>query len=106
MAAHCCRGVSLKSFLADYTEYPAIGVNWIMFGSNGRQKRPAKPGVLRWYSQCDVRPSWHIKVITNSRRVAHIGGHPHNFFYKYALFTCTLSYLWSASATVMILLKG
>jgi hypothetical protein len=92
---HCCSGTDLKSFLAEYQQYPAIGINWISFGPNGRQKRPPKPGVLRWYTQCHPEPNKHIKVIANTRWIATIGSyHPHNFWYKYALVTC--KFVWSS----------
>jgi hypothetical protein len=35
----------LPDVLADYAEYPAIGVNWVMFGSGGHKQKP-KGGVL------------------------------------------------------------
>jgi hypothetical protein len=86
---HCCSGTDLKAFLAEFEEYPAIGVNWVMFGSNGRQKRPPKPGSLRWYTQCQPEPNHHIKTIANTRWVEPITPfHPHNFYYKYAPATC------------------
>jgi hypothetical protein len=86
-SSRCCRGAELKSFLAEYSEYPALGVNWIMFGADGRRTRPPKPGMLRWYSQCNPVPHPHVKVIANTRWLEHIGTkHPHNFHYKYGFF--------------------
>jgi GT2 family glycosyltransferase/SAM-dependent methyltransferase len=35
----------LPDVLADYAEYPGVGVNWVMFGSGGHKQKP-KGGVL------------------------------------------------------------
>ena len=35
----------LPDVLADYADYPAVGVNWVMFGSGGHKEKP-KGGVL------------------------------------------------------------
>jgi hypothetical protein len=81
----CCSRQDLKALLAEYRDYPAVAVNWVWFGYNGRMTRPAQPGMLRWYTQCNPKPVGHIKVIVNSKYVAAIdGGHPHNVWYKCA----------------------
>ncbi|GAB2563938.1 glycosyltransferase family 92 protein [Dyella jejuensis] len=38
----------LPDVLADYAEYPGVGVNWVMFGSAGHKQKPAG-GVLENY---------------------------------------------------------
>ncbi|MCD7878371.1 MAG: glycosyltransferase family 92 protein [Candidatus Gastranaerophilales bacterium] len=42
---------SVKEFLKDYEKYPAVGVNWVMFDSNGHVKKP-ETGVLESYTRC------------------------------------------------------
>jgi hypothetical protein len=84
----CCSRQDLKALLAEYRDYPALAVNWVWFGYNGRMTRPAQPGMLRWYTQCNPKPYDHIKVIVNSKYVAAIhGSHPHNVWYKCAPIT-------------------
>ena len=80
-----CSGMSLKSLLSEYNDYPGLSVNWIMFGASGRQERPPGGGALRWYSQCTPKPNPHIKTIVNTNHVepAQRWPHPHNMYYKY-----------------------
>lgn len=76
-------GITLDSLLEDYKEYPALAVNWIMFGSSNRLTRPIEGGMLRWYAECRATPEPHIKVIANTKQVqAVLSPHPHNIFYK------------------------
>lgn len=76
-------GTTLHGLLEDYKDYPALAVNWIMFGSSGRQTRPVEGGMLRWYMQCRTVPEPHIKVIANSKEVENVlSPHPHNIYYK------------------------
>ena len=87
-----CSGTTLSSLLEQYNEYPALAVNWVIFGPNGRARRPPGGGVLRWYTQCNPTPNAHIKVIANSRHVdTVISPHPHNVYYKCELqmFLCS-----------------
>ena len=78
-----CSGATIHSLLEEYKDYPALAVNWIMFGSSGRQTRPPEGGMLRWYVQCRATPEPHIKVIVNSKQVQTVQSpHPHNIYYK------------------------
>ena len=84
--------MSLKSLLSEYSEYPALAVNWIMFGASGRRERPSDGGALRWYSQCTPTPHPTIKTIVNTKHVepATRWPHPHNMYYKCAASNFTL----------------
>lgn len=76
------RSFNIKTLLNEYKEHPALALNWIMFGSSNRQRRPPGGGVLRWYMQCEKKPHRNIKVIANSYYVLSMDSHPHNFFYR------------------------
>jgi hypothetical protein len=53
---------SLRDFLTEYKDYQAIGINWVMFGSNNHEKK--QPGFLiDKYTRCGGFND-HIKTIT------------------------------------------
>lgn len=58
---------NISSFLKQYEKYPALGVNWIVFDSNGFIKRPNSGFVLsnytRIYKENDIPQNRHIKTI-------------------------------------------
>ncbi len=73
---------NLKDFLKEYDKYPAVGVNWLMFDSNGLVKRPNKP-VIEAYTRCDYNfPSNKmIKSIVKPNKVLSITD-PHFCYYR------------------------
>ena len=74
----------IKDVLKEYEKYPALGVNWVLFDSNGLKNRPdnlvidAYTRVPANYQFYDNR---HIKSIVNPRKVQSIVN-PHFCFYK------------------------
>ena len=66
----------LKQILRAYEDYPALAVNWIYFGSNGLQERPAG-GVLENYTRRASVPNRHVKSIINPRKVIKYGNSHH-----------------------------
>lgn len=76
------RDKDLKGLLDEYKQHPALAVNWILFGSGERLRRPKHGGVLRWYMHCKRTASDRIKVIANSYYLLMMGPHAHNFFYR------------------------
>tara|TARA_A100001015_G_C14970817_1_gene705042 strand:- start:929 stop:1726 length:798 start_codon:yes stop_codon:yes gene_type:complete len=53
---------TVRSFLNDYKDYHAIGINWVMFGSNNHSKK--KNGFLiKYYTKCCREVDQHIKTI-------------------------------------------
>ncbi|MBQ3101415.1 glycosyltransferase family 92 protein [bacterium] len=75
---------NLSSFLEEYKDFPALGVNWVMFDSNGYEKRPNKlviEAYTRVQSVLDNPVNRHIKSIVNPKKVRFVTN-PHYCFYK------------------------
>lgn len=75
---------NLKDLMKDYEQYPALGINWLVFDSNGFINRPDKL-VIEAYTRIDkrinIRENRHIKSIVNPREVKYIFN-PHFCIYK------------------------
>ncbi len=71
---------NLADILEDYKDYPALGVNWVMFDSNGIVKRPDKL-VIEAYTRVDKRKNIHIKSIVQPKKVLSITN-PHFCIYR------------------------
>ncbi|PNH11195.1 hypothetical protein TSOC_001981, partial [Tetrabaena socialis] len=73
----------INEFLKEYEPYPALGVNWRVFGTGGNVQ--PLPSVLPNYVKCmnsSHKLNWHIKSIVNVARVESLGVSPHYFDYK------------------------
>jgi Glycosyltransferase family 92 len=73
----------VTEILAEYEHYPAVAVNWVMFGTSGHRTRP--PGlVLENYHLRKDYPTGateHVKCIVDpARTISCIG--PHSFVYR------------------------
>jgi hypothetical protein len=66
---------SLKDFLKDYENYQAIGINWVIFGSNYHSKIQDGFSVDK-YRRCEGKQDKHVKVIVQPEHVTHFGN-PH-----------------------------
>jgi hypothetical protein len=73
---------NIKGILRRFETFPALAVNWIYFGSNGRLARP-EGGVLETYTRRSAVPNRHVKSIVNPRRVIKYGN-SHHWFYSHA----------------------
>lgn len=64
-------GHSLPEFLIDYEEYGGLGVNWLIFGSNGHQHKPAYAQLESFTrrSETGFHPNKHIKSIVQPKFV-------------------------------------
>jgi hypothetical protein len=66
-------GCNIADFLKQYEAYPGIGINWIMFDSNGNDCKPESGFVItnytRTYQNHDEPINRHIKSIVNPRMV-------------------------------------
>ena len=59
---------SLRKFLGDYNDYDAIGINWMMFGSNFHEK--IQSGIMiNNYMLCEGSQNQHIKTICRPNQV-------------------------------------
>ena len=80
---------TIPEFLKDYEKYPAVGINWVMFDSNGHENKPSKHGGLLSanYTRVGVNSkdrlqgNIHIKSIINPKDVVTIVN-PHYAVYK------------------------
>ena len=75
---------TIPEFLADYKAYPAVGVNWVSYDSNGHKEKP-KGGVLENYTRVhydeNLVPFHLIKSIVRPQEVSKVIN-PHFFLYK------------------------
>jgi Glycosyltransferase family 92 len=73
----------LPAVLADYEQWPAVGVNWAMFGTSGHRSRPAGL-VIDSYRRRTTDPAInrHVKSIVDPARTDPYCDNPHYFFYK------------------------
>lgn len=78
---------NIPDFLKDYEKYPAVGINWVMFDSNGHKTKPLSGGGLvtanytRVYKNYGLPDNRHIKSIVNPKKVWCINC-PHFALYK------------------------
>ena len=74
----------INEVIEEYEDYPALGVNWIMFDSNDIKERP-KGLVIENYTKVQLnihsRENKHIKSIVNPRKVKFVSN-PHYCIYK------------------------
>lgn len=79
---------SISNFLKDYEKYPAVGINWVNFDSNGHETKPSEHGGLvianytriRSESKDSLKGNQHIKSIVNPKDVITIDS-PHYAVY-------------------------
>lgn len=79
----CPSGESLPSLLRNYEEFPALGANWLLFGTSGHVRRP--PGlVTENYFKCahpDYIHNRHVKILLDPNRTLCPGPTPHEFIF-------------------------
>ena len=70
----------VPEILADYEEFPAVAVNWAMFGSSGHRTRPPGLALENYHYRKDYPPDSfeHVKCIVDPRRTIRCTG-PHTF---------------------------
>lgn len=77
---------SIPDFLKRFDRFPAVEINWLIYGSGGRQEKSPEPVMQRFrqHSHGNHILNRHVKSIVNPRRVynmigcheaAHIDGH-------------------------------
>ena len=54
---------NIKEFIQDYSDYEAIGINWILFGDNGHDSVGEDYGVLNRFTKRQSSINPHIKSI-------------------------------------------
>lgn len=77
----------LKDSLRDYEKYPAVGINWKMFGSSGHDKKPDGLVIENYTIREDETKivgggaNHHIKSFINPKKVIKAWVNPHYFLY-------------------------
>jgi hypothetical protein len=76
---------NLPEFLTQYEKYGGLGINWLVFGSNGHKNKPdgSQTDSFTRRSLKTHPVNGHIKSIVQTRYVKKPGPDPHQFKYKY-----------------------
>jgi len=76
---------NLVEFLKPYKKYGGLGINWLIFGSNGHLDRPERPQVESYTRRSLVTQSInrHIKSIVQPKYVKKVPKDPHHFYYRF-----------------------
>lgn len=53
----------IKDFISEYTDYPAVGINWVLFGNNGYNKIDGEYSVLKRFTKRQKSINNHVKCI-------------------------------------------
>lgn len=80
---------SLPDFLMAYERFGGIGINWLVFGSNGHIEKPGRPQIESYTlrtPKSDPRND-HVKSIVQPRYVKHIPSGPHHFHYVFGKYS-------------------
>lgn len=61
---------SIREFVADHANCPAVAVNWAIFGSSGLQQRPSGLVIENFLQRSDVSfaPNRHVKCLVQPRQ--------------------------------------
>ena len=86
---------NIKDFLKDYEDYPAVGINWVMFDSNNHKTAPSDMLITEDYTRVhkdyNMKENLHIKSIVNPRKVLMMYN-PHFCIYPRNNFAVTENY--------------
>ncbi len=65
------RDASVPEFLKGLEDFPAVEINWLVYGSGGAEKKSSEPVMKRFrsHSRPDHPLNRHVKSIVNTRRV-------------------------------------
>lgn len=62
---------TLRHFINDYNDFHALGINWIMFGSNNHLKKQ-KGFLISNYTRCSKKMMMHIKTVCQPKYVLNV----------------------------------
>jgi glycosyl transferase family 92 len=75
-------GRPVPELLVDYEEWPAVVVNWAMFGTSGHRTKPPGPVIENFVWRTDDSDfNTHVKSIVDPARTEAYCNNPHFFFY-------------------------
>jgi hypothetical protein len=74
---------NLPDFLVPYERFGGLGINWLVFGSNGHADKPVASQIESYTRRIPKSDpiNDHIKSIVQPRYVKHIPSGPHHFHY-------------------------
>jgi hypothetical protein len=77
-----CENGDIKKTLELYTDFPALGITWRVFGSSGLKERTPEPQRSKFTQYTIGHPyEQHIKSIVDPSRTIGSSGNPHAFVY-------------------------
>lgn len=68
----------IKSFLLDYEEFPAVGINWILFGDNGHKTIDGDYSVVKRFTKRQEGVNQHVKCIVKLSPIVYMDIHNPN----------------------------
>ncbi len=82
---------NLQEILAEFIDYPAVGVNWLNFGPSGHEKKPEGLQIENYIrrSKASYEGNRHIKSIVRPEKVIAPPLNPHEFSYIDGLLAVT-----------------
>lgn len=66
---------NIKSFLSDYEEFPAVGINWVLFGDNGHKTVNGDYNVVKRFTKRQKDVNLHVKCIVKLTPTTHMSVH-------------------------------
>jgi hypothetical protein len=79
---------SVPDILDQFEEFGGLQVNWVLFGSNGHEKRP-EGLVIENYTKASTsayKENLHTKAIVQPQFTMGAGGNPHHFTYTHSYY--------------------
>jgi len=66
---------NIEEFINDYSEFPSIGINWVLFGNNNMEAPNDNYSVLERFTKRQKSVNRHIKTILNLKSNAMMNTH-------------------------------
>lgn len=63
---------TLKEFIADYQQFPSVGINWYLFGDNNQPAPTTNYSVLERFTRRCATPDQYVKNIVNLKETSAI----------------------------------
>lgn len=71
----------IKSFLTEYESFPAVGINWVLFGDNGHTNVNDEYSVLKRFTKRQENVDIHVKCIVKLNNNAYMNVHNPSSFW-------------------------
>jgi len=96
---------NLTLFLKDYEQFGGLGINWLVYGSNGHLKRTHRPQLESFVTRSDqsFHVNRHVKVIVQTKFVKRsIGAHLFTFSKPYSAVNESGQEIWTSYSDVSV----